>query len=63
MATDMGDLSAVTDAPMKERVESVGYLLGIGKWSESSAKTLSDYRRDPPALVVAAANTPEYLTT
>jgi uncharacterized protein (DUF1800 family) len=63
MATDMGDLSAVTDAPTKERVESVGYLLGIGKWSESSAKTLSDYRRDPPALVVAAANTPEYLTT
>lgn len=62
-AVEDGDISSVTDAPVSERIDSVGYLLGIGSWSDRSVKTLSSYTGDPAALVVAAANTPEYLTT
>lgn len=62
-AVQHGDISAVEDAPLSERMESVAYLLGIGHWSDQTAKALQSVRRDPGALVIAAANTPEYLTT
>lgn len=63
MAATNGDISAVADASVSDRIESVGYLLGIGAWSDQTAKALSSYRHDPPALVAAAATSPEYLTT
>jgi uncharacterized protein (DUF1800 family) len=63
LATRHGDTSPVSDAPIGERVDAVAYFLGIGEWSDSSAKILQSYRKDPQALVIAAANTPEYLTT
>ncbi|WP_232374794.1 DUF1800 domain-containing protein [Mycolicibacterium mengxianglii] len=62
-AAEKGDISSITDVPANERIDAVGYLLGIGAWSDRTVKTLTKYRRDPPAIVVAAANTPEYLTT
>lgn len=63
MAVHHGDISPVADAPTSERLEAVAYLLGVGTWSDQTVETLSAYKSDPKELVVAAANTPEYLTT
>lgn len=63
LAAKQGNISPVTDVPPDERIDAVGYLLGIGAWSQQSAKALARYKRDPAALVAIAANTPEYLTT
>lgn len=62
-AAKWGDISAVADVSAEGRIEAVGYLLGIGSWSDRSAEAMRGYKRDPAALLVAAANTPEYLTT
>ena len=57
------DISVVAETPSNDRIDAVGYLMGIGKWSASSAAALKPLRRDPPALVAAAANSPEYLVS
>ncbi|WP_163756663.1 DUF1800 domain-containing protein [Mycobacterium botniense] len=57
-----GDLSVVEDAPAGERIDAVGYLIGVGGWSDRSAKALRPLVHKPPQLVAAAVNTPEYLT-
>ncbi len=57
-----GDLSLVQDAPAGDRVDAAGYLLGIGAWSDSTAKALQSLADNPTRLVVAAVNSPEYLT-
>lgn len=62
MAAQEGDISYIENISRNERIEAVGYLLGIGSWSDQSAKALAAYTQDPALLVVAAANTPEYLT-
>lgn len=62
MAATNGDISLVADSPVDERIDAVGYLLGVGQWSGQTAKVLGRHRRDPVALVAAAANTPEYVT-
>jgi uncharacterized protein (DUF1800 family) len=56
------DLSPVTDAAPADRVDAAGYLLGVGNWSDRSAKVLSHYRANPRTLTAVALNTPEYLT-
>ncbi|WP_369803779.1 DUF1800 domain-containing protein [Mycobacterium sp. NAZ190054] len=58
-----GDISLVAEAPKDDRIDAAGYLIGIGAWSERSVKALKPLRNNPPALVAAAANTPEYLTS
>jgi uncharacterized protein (DUF1800 family) len=58
-----GDLSTVEDAAPGDRIDAVGYLIGIGAWTDRSAEALEPLVGKPPQLVAAAVNTPEYLTS
>jgi hypothetical protein len=58
-----GDLSVVERAPKADRMDAVGYLIGIGAWSDRTAAALKPHLGDPRALVTAAVNSPEYLTS
>ncbi len=58
-----GDLSFLDGAGPTDRVDAVGYLIGIGSWSDRSAEALRPLVARPPLLVAAAVNTPEYLTS
>jgi len=58
-----GDLSAVEDAADGDRIDAVGYLIGIGAWSDRTVAALKPLVRKPVQLVAAAVNTPEYLTS
>ncbi|SPM38939.1 Uncharacterized conserved protein, DUF1800 family [Mycobacterium numidiamassiliense] len=58
-----GDLSVVESAAPGERIDAVGYLIGVGAWSDRTADALEPLVRTPPQLVAAAVNTPEYLTS
>ncbi|WP_099223585.1 DUF1800 domain-containing protein [Mycobacterium persicum] len=57
------DLSTVENAAAQDRIEAVGYLIGVGAWTDRSARALGPLVRRPPQLVAAAVNTPEYLTS
>ncbi len=57
-----GDLSTVEDAAAGDRVDAVGYLIGVGAWSDRSARALTLLAHRPAQLVAAAVNSPEYLT-
>lgn len=58
-----GDVSLVAETPVNDRIDAAGYLIGVGAWSDRSAKALKPLRMKPVALVTAAVNTPEYLTS
>jgi len=58
-----GDLSSIESAAPGDRVDAVGYLIGVGAWSDRTADALQPLVRRPPQLVAAAVNTPEYLTS
>ncbi len=58
-----GDLSTVEDASGNDRIDAVGYLIGIGAWSDRTVAALKPLLRRPVQLVAAAVNTPEYLTS
>lgn len=58
-----GDVSLVDETAIDDRVDAAGYLIGVGAWSDRSAKALKPLRKEPTALVAAAVNTPEYLTS
>jgi len=58
-----GDLSGIEDATPGDRIDAVGYLIGVGAWSDRTAIALRPLVRTPPQLVAAAVNTPEYLTS
>ncbi|MFD6159806.1 DUF1800 family protein [Nocardia sp. NPDC060256] len=57
------DLSGISSAAPGDRVDAVGYQLGIGAWSDRSAAVLATVRDDPVRLATIAVNTPEYLTS
>jgi uncharacterized protein (DUF1800 family) len=57
------DLSSVEDAATGDRIDAVGYLIGIGAWTDRSAAALKPLTAVPPKLAAAAVNTPEYLTS
>ncbi len=57
-----GDLSAARAAANGDRVDAVGFLLGVGAWSTRSAGVLQQAANDPVTLVAIALNAPEYLT-
>jgi hypothetical protein len=59
---ERGDLSPIEHASPNDRIDAVGYFLGIGSWSDRSAEALNPFVKDPKLLFTAAANTPEYLT-
>ncbi len=58
-----GDVSTVSDAPTGDRIDAAGYLIGVGSWSDATVAALKPLAGTPPALVAAAVNTPEYLTS
>lgn len=58
-----GDLSTIENTGSAERVDAVGYLIGVGGWSDRSARALTPLVRKPAQLFAAAVNTPEYLTS
>ncbi|MBV9512922.1 MAG: DUF1800 family protein, partial [Mycobacteriaceae bacterium] len=58
-----GDLSTVEDAAADERIDAVGYLIGVGAWSDRTVTALKPLVRNPVQLVAVAVNTPEYLTS
>jgi uncharacterized protein (DUF1800 family) len=57
------DLSSVADAAADDRIDGVGYLIGIGAWSDRTVAALKPLVDRPVQLVAAAVNTPEYLTS
>jgi uncharacterized protein (DUF1800 family) len=59
----VGDLSTVEDAAADDRIDAVGYLIGVGAWSDRTVKALEPLVSSPVRLVAAAVNTPEYLTS
>jgi hypothetical protein len=58
-----GDLSSIESTGAADRIDAVGYLIGVGAWSYRTAMALQPLVRRPPQLVAAAVNTPEYLTS
>jgi hypothetical protein len=58
-----GDLSAIEDVTAGDRIDAVGYLIGIGAWSDRTVAALKPLARRPVQLTAAAVNTPEYLTS
>jgi uncharacterized protein (DUF1800 family) len=58
-----GDLSSIEEAAVDDRIDAVGYLIGVGVWSDRTVKALEPLVRKPAQLVAAAVNTPEYLTS
>jgi uncharacterized protein (DUF1800 family) len=58
-----GDLSSIESTAPGDRIDAVGYLIGVGAWSDRSTDALEPLVRKPPQLVAAAVNTPEYLTS
>jgi uncharacterized protein (DUF1800 family) len=58
-----GDLSTVEDASPDDRIDAVGYLIGVGAWTDRTVTALNPLVRNPVQLVAAAVNTPEYLTS
>jgi uncharacterized protein (DUF1800 family) len=58
-----GDLSSIESTGASDRVDAVGYLIGVGAWSDRTVKALQPLVRQPPQLAAAAVNTPEYLTS
>jgi uncharacterized protein (DUF1800 family) len=57
------DLSSIESAAPGDRIDAVGYLIGVGGWTDRTADALEPLVRRPPMLVAAAVNTPEYLTS
>ena len=58
-----GDLSGIEDAAADDRIDAVGYLIGVGAWSDRTVTALEPLVRRPVQLVAATVNTPEYLTS
>jgi uncharacterized protein (DUF1800 family) len=58
-----GDLSIVEDAAPDDWIDAVGYLIGVGAWTDRTVAALKPLVGRPAQLVDAAINTPEYLTS
>ena len=57
-----GSIESVRSAGRSDRIDATAYLLGVGAFSDRSAKVLADQLDDPARLVTLALSTPEYLT-
>jgi len=58
-----GDLSSVESTAADDRIDAVGYLIGVGSWSDRTANALKPLVDNPVQLTAAAVNSPEYLTS
>ena len=56
-----GDISFVSSASTAQRIDAVGYLLGIGNFSDRTVQALQPLVSNPPRLITVALNSPEYL--
>lgn len=63
MLAHAGDLSTIVDTSVGDRIDAVGYLIGVGAFSNRTVEALRPLAGHPPRLVAAAVNTPEYLTS
>lgn len=57
-----GDISTIEEAGRSDRLDAVGYLIGVGDWSDRTAQVLNLHAEDPEQLFAAAVSSPEYLT-
>lgn len=57
------DLSALESTAAGDRIDAVGYLIGVGAWTDRTVDALKPLAGKPTQLVAAAVNTPEYLTS
>lgn len=57
------DLSMIESTAPGQRIDAVGYLIGVGAWSDRTVEALQPLVHRPERLVTAAVNTPEYLTS
>lgn len=57
------DLSTIDSTAPGQRIDAVGYLIGVGAWTDRTVEALQPLVRQPERLVTAAVNTPEYLTS
>jgi hypothetical protein len=55
------DLSAIAASARSERPDAVAHLLGVERWSDTSAKALASVSGDPRALVTIALVAPEHV--
>ncbi|MDQ6937821.1 MAG: DUF1800 domain-containing protein [Actinomycetota bacterium] len=55
------DLSALEHTAATGRLDAVGHLIGVGRWSQRSVAALKPALSRPPELLALALNTPEYL--
>ena len=55
------DLSAVTETGSSDRIDAVGYRLGVGRWSDRTVAALKPQLANPVTLLAIAVNSPEYL--
>jgi uncharacterized protein (DUF1800 family) len=58
-----GDISSIEETGPGDRIDAVGYLIGVGAWSDRTVRALQPLARQPAQLVAAAVNTPEYLAS
>jgi uncharacterized protein (DUF1800 family) len=58
-----GDLAGIEGVAAGDRVDAVGYLIGVGAWSDRTVRALQPLAGQPPRFFAAAVNTPEYLTS
>ncbi|MCX6468348.1 MAG: DUF1800 domain-containing protein [Corynebacteriales bacterium] len=54
--------AVVIDAAPRDRIDALGHLLGVGRWSDRTASVLRTAVGHPPALTAIGLNSPEYLT-
>jgi len=58
-----GDLSTIESAGTTDRIDAVGYLIGVGGWSDRTAQALKAFVGNPRDLFTTAVSSPEYLTS
>lgn len=60
-AAHVADLSAVTDTPVRSRVDAVAELLSLPTWSKATATALRPAAANPVELVALALTSPDYV--
>lgn len=58
----VGDISFVSDAPMRSRLDAVSLLLSVFSWTSSTMATLTKASKDPKMMICLALVSPEYVT-
>ncbi len=58
----IGDISAVTDSPLRSRVDAASQLLSVESWSSSTRAALSKAATNPHTLMTLALVSPEYVS-